>query len=288
MINDTLLFATALIWGLAFVAQRVGTAYIGPFWFNGIRFMLGAVSLLPLMVLLPDSGEKRSGKTLLIGGLVSGVCLFLGSTFQQIGIHYTTAGNAGFITSLYVVLVPFIGMFFGYRSGKGRWTGALLAVCGLYLLGVNESLEINPGDGLVFISAVFWAMHMLSLSYFSPRTNPVFLSCIQFAVTSVLSLCIAVFFEDFDTARFGGAVVPLLYGGLMSVGVAYTLQVFAQKRAHPAHAAIILSLEGAFAAVGGLLIIGETMDVRETAGCLLMLAGVIAAQWDTIRGRSAV
>ncbi len=283
IMNDLLLFLTAVIWGLAFVAQRAGALFIGPFWFNGIRFFIGSVSLVPVVLLFSRKRNHGTGRDLLVGGVVSGVLLFLGSTFQQIGIHFTTAGNAGFITSLYVVFVPFIGIFFGFRSGRSRWVGAVCAVAGLYLLGMSRGLKLNPGDLLVLVCALFFALHVIALSYYSPKTDPLMLSCIQFGVTSVLSLIIAVFYEHPDMESIRGAAVPVLYGGIMSVGVAYTLQVIAQKRSHPAHAAILLSMEGAFAALGGWLILGELMNMREIAGCLLMLAGVLAAQWDSLR-----
>ena len=262
--------------------------HIGPFMFNGIRFAIGTVSLLPLALIRRRTAgiNGRYGGTamtgLLKGGAVCGACLFLGSSFQQLGIVYTSAGNAGFVTGMYVVFVPFIGLFFGQSSGRGRWAGILLSVTGLYLLSVNEGFRMHPGDGLVLISAVFWALHMLAVGHYSPKTDPVLLSIVQFSVCAFLSLCAGLLSEDYSQAMVTNALVPLLYGGLMSVGVAYTLQVSAQRTAHPAHAAIILSLEGAFAALGGWLLIGETMTPRALFGCALMLSGVIAAQWDTI------
>lgn len=256
--------------------------------FNGIRFALGAVSLVPLILVRRAARRQKNAqpasglRILFTGGTISGLCLFLGSSFQQMGIVYTTAGNAGFVTGLYVVFVPFIGRFFGHRSSRGRMLAILFSTAGLYLLSVNEQFRIHPGDALVVVSAVFWALHMLSIAWFARRTDPLVLSFLQFSVCSLLSLGLGLFTETWSAAAVVNAGIPILYGGIMSVGVAYTLQTVAQRTAHPAHAAIILSLEGAFAALGGWLILGETMSPRGMAGCALMFAGVLCAQWDVI------
>jgi drug/metabolite transporter (DMT)-like permease len=214
--------------------------------------------------------------------LIAGSILFGGASLQQIGIIYTTAGKSGFITGLYVVLVPLIGLFWRQRPGAGRWIGVLLALAGLYLLSGTGRFALEKGDFLVFLSSFFWAAHVHVLGWASPRQSPVRLACLQYAVVSVLSLAVALAFESPTASALIDGAVPLLYGGIMSVGVAYTLQVVAQRKAAPAHTAIILSLEGVFAALGGWLILGETLTLPEFAGCTLMLGAMVSAQSATI------
>ncbi len=286
--SDTLLLTTAAIWGFAFVAQRIGMDYTGPFAFNGVRFLLGSLSLLPLLVLnqkqKPDgnpssvSSPGPRAKRGLFGGILAGSVLFVGASLQQVGLVYTTAGKAGFITGLYVVFVPIIGLFFGQRTGKATWIGAFLAASGLYLLSVTKSFTIAPGDLLELIGAFFWAGHVLIIGWLSPRTAPVKLAFYQFSTCSLLSLITAFIVEPFSFYALYQAALPILYGGLFSVGVAYTLQVVAQQHARPSHAAIILSLEAVFAALGGWLVLGETLTVRGMIGCVLMLAGMLSSQ----------
>ncbi len=283
--SDLLLLTTALIWGSAFVAQRIGMDYVGPFTFNAVRFALGSLSLVPLVLITGRSSrkEKRNPKqvslTFLItsGGLV-GLALFLGASLQQVGLVYTTAGKAGFITGLYVVIVPILWFFRGRRSGSGTWVGAALAAIGLYLLSVTSSFTIQFGDLLEIIGAFFWASHILLIDHFSKKINPIILSLAQFAFCSLLSFITAFIFETIALQGILNAAIPILYGGLGSVGIAYTLQVIAQRNAHPAHAAIILSLESVFAAVGGWLILNEYLSTRSIIGCLLMFAGMLFSQ----------
>ena len=284
---DSLLLFTAAIWGFAFVAQRAGMEYVGPYLFNGLRFALGSLSLLPLILLGMGNGKAGpplaagTTRTLVFGSLVAGIILFAGASFQQVGIVYTTAGKAGFITGLYVILVPIIGLKWGQKTSIGTWVGAVLAVVGLYLLSVTRQFTVEWGDFLVFLSAFMWAAHVLWLSWLSPRMNSLVLASIQFAVCSLLSLLVAALREPFIAQSIGQAAIPILYGGLCSVGIAYTLQVVAQKEAHPAHASIILSMEGAFAVLGGWLILKESMDARGLTGCALMLSGMILSQaWN--------
>jgi drug/metabolite transporter (DMT)-like permease len=282
---DWLLLLTALIWGSAFVAQRVGMEHVGPFTFNGVRFTLGALVLLPLVVrrrpLVPPErgGIVEGGRwTVLWGGGLAGVVLFIAAALQQVGLVYTTAGKAGFITGLYVIIVPILGLLWGYRPRWGGWVGAGLAVAGLYLLSVTESFTLAPGDFLELVGAFFWAVHVLILGWFAPRVRRVRLACIQFAVCALLSLVTAGLFEPVTAEGLRGAAVPILYGGLLSVGVAYTLQVVAQRHAPPVHAAVILSLEAVFAAVAGWILLDETLGLRGIAGCGLMMAGMLTAQ----------
>jgi len=274
------LLLTAVIWGSAFVAQRIGMGHIGPFTYNGIRFALGAIMLLPVVRFWDGTAatDKGFSRKVILGGILAGIVMFAGASLQQIGLIYTTAGKAAFITGLYVVMIPMIGCFRGDKPGAGGWIGAVFAVSGLYLLSVTEDFTLAPGDLWELIGAFFWTAHMLILSRLSPRVNPVRLACIQAAVCSFLSLIIAVFTESVTFDSLHGAMIPIFYGGLMSVGVAYTLQVVAQRDAPPVHAAIILSLEALFAALAGWLILDETLTFRALIGCILMLSGMMAAQ----------
>ncbi len=281
---DGLLLLTAAIWGCAFVAQRVGMDHVGPYTFNGVRFALGALALIPLIRYL-DTQKKGKNllpaagwRTYLLSGAIAGVALFAGASLQQIGLVYTTAGKAGFITGLYVVIVPLLGLFFRQRPGASTWAGALMAAVGMYFLSVTEDFTIAYGDVLELIGAFFWAGHVLIIGWLSPRLDPVRLAAFQFAACSLLSLGAAVALEPITTQGLMGASWAILYGGLMSVGVAYTLQVVAQRQAPPAHAAIILSLESVFAALAGWLLLAEVLDERALIGCGLMLAGMLLSQ----------
>ena len=281
---DFLLFLTAMIWGAAFVAQRMGMDHVGPFLFNGIRFGLGCISLWPLIWLRGKKGFKETVfqasdlKTVLKAGLIAGVLLFGGSTLQQVGIIYTTAGKAGFITGLYVVIVPILGLIWKQRPGPGVWIGAFLAAVGLYFLSITEELTIAYGDFLVLLCAMVFALHVLAIGWLAPRVDCIKLASAQFGVNSILSLMVAVFVEDISWQGIMDGLLPILYGGFMSAGVAYTLQVVAQKDAHPAHASIILSLESVFAALSGWIILDQQLTCRAILGCVLMFAGMLASQ----------
>lgn len=280
---DGLLLLTALIWGFAFVAQRIGMNYVGPFTFNGVRFALGCLVLVPFLTRRRSHGDARRMpaqdlKTTLLGGGLAGLALFCGASLQQVGLVYTTAGNAGFITGLYVVVVPLLGLFWRQRTHAGTWAGALLAAAGLYLLSVSEGFVIAFGDLLELAGAFFWAAHVLIVGWLAPRVPSTRLAFLQFAACSLLSLATAAVFESVRLGAILQAALPILYGGALSVGVAYTLQVVAQRDAHPAHAAILLSLEAVFAALGGWLLLGETLTPRGLLGCALMLAGMLLSQ----------
>jgi drug/metabolite transporter (DMT)-like permease len=282
---DVLLLLTATIWGFAFVAQRVGMEYVGPFTFNGIRFALGSLSLVPLLFILdrrPTQVRQLlapvATATLLAGGGLAGLFLFAGASLQQVGLVYTTAGKAGFITGLYVVIVPIMGLALGQRTNSGTWLGALLAATGLYFLSLTAQFSIAWGDLLVLIGAFFWAAHVLLIGWLSPRMDALKLAITQFAACALLSLLTALTIETLTWEGLRQAAVPILYGGLASVGVAYTLQVVAQKDAPPAHAAILLSLESVFAALGGGLLLGEVLTARALGGCGLMLTGMLLSQ----------
>ncbi len=285
LVANLLLILTAAIWGFAFVAQRVGSQFVGAFTFNGIRFALGALSLVPLIIFLDkrkenseESTEKPNLKATLLPGILVGLILYAGATLQQVGLFYTTVGNASFITGLYMVFVPIIGIFLKHKIGKNSWVGVILAIIGLYLLSINENFSISYGDLLEVIGAIFWAVHILAIDNFTKRVNPLKLSFIQFATCSILSLITAFIFEDITISGISSAFIPILYGGLLSVGVAYTLQVVAQKDAKPSHAAIILSMESVFGAIGGAVLLGESMSGRGYLGCALILAGILVSQ----------
>ena len=290
------LLLTAAIWGFGFVAQRVGAKYIGAFTFNGIRFGLGAISLIPL-ILYMDSKRKRSTrvavqkavveraansiiKSTILPGVLVGSVLYVAATLQQIGLAYTTAGKAGFITGLYMVFVPLFGILLRHKITKNSWAGVIIAVIGLYLLSVNEGFSIATGDFLVLIGAIFWAIHILTIDRFANSVDPLKLSSIQFATCSILSIITAFFTEVVTLEGLTGSLIPLLYGGLLSVGVAYTLQVVAQKHAKPSHAAIILSMESVFGAIGGALLLSERMSMRGLVGCGFILTGILISQMN--------
>ncbi|OIP90718.1 MAG: EamA family transporter [Syntrophobacteraceae bacterium CG2_30_61_12] len=282
---DWLLMLTAIIWGGAFVAQRMGMDHVGPLTFNGVRFALGALALLPLSLRRdPAAGAGDAAaaagmpRLVLWGGALAGLVLFIAATLQQVGLVYTTAGKAGFITGLYVIIVPILGALLGQKMGWSAWLGALVATFGLYLLSVTETFSLEPGDPWVLLGAFFWAVHMMVLAWLAPRMNGVKLACAQFWVCAGLSLAVAGYREPITISGLKGALMPILYGGLLSVGVAYTLQVVAQRHAPPIHAAIILSLESVFAALAGWVILGEVLSLRGITGCLLMLAGMLIVQ----------
>ncbi len=278
-----ILLLTAAIWGFAFVAQRVGMQHVGAFTFNGVRFALGSISLLPVIYFFnrknkEQQKEEADLKTTIKSGIIAGSVLFIAASLQQIGLIYTTAGKAGFITSLYIVLVPIIGILFKQKTHMKTWIGALTAAIGLYFLSINESFTIEFGDFLEIVGALFWACHILLIDRFVKNVDAIKLSSIQFATCSVLSLITAFATEDVNAAGITGALVPILYGGIMSAGVAYTLQAVGQKYAKPSHAAIALSMESVFAAIGGIVLLSERMSTRGYLGCALMLLGMLIAQ----------
>ena len=273
-----------MIWGFAFVAQRAGMEFLGPFTFNTARFTLGSLSLIPLLLLNQkrkfdsNNSQRFVDKNLFYGGIASGTVLFLGATFQQSGLVYTDAGKAGFITGFYIILVPILGLLIKQKTSMFTWFGAVVAIFGLYLLSVNESFEINIGDVLVFIGAFFWAIQILVIGFYSKRIDPFKLAFSQFVVCSILSLLAAVSTESIQIQNILQALLPILYAGLFSVGIAFTIQVVAQREAHPANAAIIMSLEAVFAVIGGWLILNESIPLRGLLGCILMLLGMILSQ----------
>ncbi|MGD9156347.1 MAG: DMT family transporter [Bacillota bacterium] len=289
--SNLFLMTAAVIWGFAFVAQRIGAKYLGPFTFNGIRFAIGSFSLLPLLLIAkrqitcePVVFKETAGA--LPGGLITGCILFMASSFQQIGLAESTAGKTAFITGLYIVLVPLLGIFLKQRIHFCTWMGVVAATTGLFLLSVTEKLTIAGGDLLVLAGAFLWAVHILVIDYFSKKSDCLQLSLIQFITCAALSLTVACVFEKITVTGVYQALIPLLYGGICSVGVAYTLQVMGQRYAKPAHAAIILSLESVFAGLGGFLILHEDLGLRGYLGCVLMLAGMLLSQLSGFFGNN--
>ncbi|PKL26626.1 MAG: EamA family transporter [Spirochaetae bacterium HGW-Spirochaetae-3] len=274
---ESLLFITAAIWGTGFVAQRLGMQNLGPFSYNAARFLVGALTLVP--VLLARKVPFASVLSALGPGLAAGSVLAVAAGFQQAGLQYTSAGKAGFITGIYVVLVPIAAMAMGKHTPPRTWFGALCAFIGLYILSFSSIAGINRGDALVLASAFFWTAHILVLDRWASRVDPIALACVQFAVCSALCWVGAGFTEAPAVADFVAGALPIAYGGVLSIGVAYTLQAIAQSKAHPARAAIIMSLESPFAVIAGFFFLSERMGIRELAGCALMLAGTFLAQW---------
>ncbi len=257
--------------------------YVGPFTFNGVRFALGALSLLPFLYINRKKEKSPSRNELRIvirGGFLAGCALFMGASLQQIGLVYTTAGKAGFITGLYVVIVPVLGLMLKQKTSAGTWMGAFLAAIGMYLLSVTEKFTIARGDFLELIGAFFWAGHMQLIGRLTRKMDSLQLACFQFLTCSLLSLFSALIMETITSQGVIRALIPICYGGLFSVGIAYTLQVVAQRHAHAAHAAIILSLESVFAVIGGWLILDEILALRGIIGCILMLAGMLISQFN--------
>ena len=299
-----LLLTAGAIWGLAFVAQRVGMDHIGPFLFNGLRFLIGSAVLVPFFLYrrhrsslrtsnqgfvnaprsqtpLSEAAPKGPPRSHVIGLLLAGTVLFASASLQQIGMVYTTAGKGGFITGLYVVIVPFLGLFRGHRVQRHVWLAAIAAAVGTYLLSGAERLSLAPGDGWVFLGAIGWATHVHLVGWLADRVDTLKIAVTQFAVCGFLSLGVSLLVEDITTAGLVGAALPIAYAGFLSVGIAYTLQIVGQRHIDPSRAGILLSLEAVFAVLGGWLILGETLGVRAMIGCTLMLGGMMLAQIRT-------
>ncbi len=285
-----LLLVTAMIWGFAFVAQRVGADYVGTFTFTGIRFLLGAASLIPVILVFEKKEAQKEfhnekQKITLTSGLIAGAVLFIASALQQIGIEITqSAGKASFLTGLYTVIVAVLGIFFGRKTTANVWMGVFLAVVGMFLVCINEKWQISFGDLILIMGAFFWAFHILVIDRFVDKIYSLRFACAQFTFCGILGVIIAIFFEEITISGLMGALVPILYGGVLSVGVAYTCQIIGQKNADPTYASIILSTESMFGAIGGAIILNETMLPRGYLGCALIFAGVIVSQLVFKRG----
>jgi drug/metabolite transporter (DMT)-like permease len=284
---NILLLLAAWVWGFAFVAQKVGSEYVGAFTFNGIRFALGSLTLLPVLIYFNKKTKKNPKhiklESPLKGGIAAGCILFFANTFQQVGMSYTTAGNAAFITAMYIVLVPIIGTILKHRINFSNWVGVAFAVIGVYFITIQNSFTINYGDFLQIICALFFALHIVLIDNLVKRVDGIQLSIVQFTTCSVISLVCAFAFEDIRLSGIMQGALPILYGGICSVGIAYTLQVIGQKNAKASHAALIMSLEAVFGALGGLIILHENLGYRGYIGCLLMLAGILISQYPNIK-----
>ena len=288
--NPLLLLLTATIWGFAFVAQSVGTEYLRPFTFNCIRSLLGGLVLLPVIWVLNRKSKIPSGdsyepqdlkilrRTTWIGGLICGLLLASASSLQQIGIEFTTVGKAGFITACYIILVPIIGLFLKKKCSPLIWVSVVLALAGLYLLCIRGGFSIAKGDIYIFISAILFSLHILTIDHYAPRVDGVKMSCIQFFVSSI---CCGVIMFLVENPRFGDIIAawqPLLYAGVMSCGIAYTLQIIGQRGVEPTVASLILSLESSISVLAGWLILGQRLNGQEILGCATVFAAIILAQ----------
>lgn len=294
MRSSLLLFLAATIWGVAFVAQSVGMDYMGPFSFNGARFLMGGMVLLPLVIIRRKKDREKQiaraglGVTL-TGGICCGLALCTASLCQQYGIMYTTVGKAGFITTLYIIIVPVMGIFLRKKVPGRVWIGAALAAVGMYLLCMSERLALSRGDAYVFVCAILFAVHILVIDYFSPKADGVELSCIQFFTAGVLSGVLALVFEKPEISSFISGIIPLAYAGIMSCGVAYTLQIIGQKDLDPTVASLILSMESVVSMLAGWVILEQALSRKELLGCVLVFGAVILVQLpDKKRMRNGV
>ena len=277
--NSLLLLLTATIWGSAFVAQSVGMEHVGPFTFTFSRSIIGGMVLLPCILLLGKWKKGFATKVEWIGGICCGIALCVANNFQQVGMQYTTVGKAGFITALYVVLVPIFGIFIKKRVSLLIWGCVAVAVAGLYLLCMPAGAFVLAfGDLLVLLCAVLFSVHILVIDHFSPKGDGVVISCIQFFTCGILSGIPMLFFENPSVGNMLDAKWSILYAGVLSSGVAYTLQVVAQKNVNPTVASLILSLESVVAVLSGWIILGQGMSSREIWGCVLMFVAIIVAQ----------
>lgn len=283
---DLILLLVAAVWGFSLVAQSIGLDYLGPLSFNAARFALGTLVLLPLLLFVPKSAWSNRGP-LLMKSAIAGFVLFMGSSLQQAGLLYTTAGNAGFITSMYIVFVPLFALTIAQKTGLNTWVGAAFAVLGLYFLSFGESFSINPGDMLILLGAAFWAVHVLLIDKFAVQFNNLLLSVLQFAFCAILGFALALMWEGerLNYTNLTAAWLPLLFAGVLTVGIGHSLQVVGQRDAQASHAAIIMSLEALFAALGGWFWLDEHLNSRELMGCALMLVGVIISQLPLLMKR---
>lgn len=283
MKNNILLVLTALIWGCAFVAQSVGMDYVGPFTFNMARFLIGAIVLLPVIWFMDrqrkTGAEKGAGqKTLIIGGICCGIALAVASTLQQWGILFTTVGKAGFITAMYIVIVPLLGIFIGKKVRPLIIGCVAIAVVGFYFLCMTESLRLGLGDFLVLLCAITFSIHILVIDHFSPKVDGVKMSAIQFLTAAIISAVPTLLWEQPVFTEILQAWQPVLYAGVMSCGVAYTLQIIAQKNADPTVASLLLSLESVFSVLAGWVLLGQGLSLKELFGCVLIFCAIILAQ----------
>lgn len=285
IISTILLFVAAIIWGSAFVAQSVGMDSIGPYMFNVVRNIVSGLALIPVIFILDKmnikSNKKKkeyTRKQLLTAGIITGTALFFGSALQQVGIQYTTTAKSGFITALYIVLVPVLSLFLGKKNKPKIWLCVALATVGFYFLSIKSGFTINKGDLLTLAAALSFSVHILTVDHFIPIVDGVRMSCIQFFIAGIISIVPAVIFETFEISAVQAAIIPILYTGLLSGAVGYTFQIVSQEHVEPAIASLILSLESVFAALAGWLILNQTLTPRELFGCAIVFAAILYAQ----------
>lgn len=303
LVNSLLLLLAACIWGVAFVAQSVAMDYVGPFTFSCVRFLLGGIVLLPVIFITSRSGAKRQSpdpavdsdaapvgtiasacsfwhrnRTLIISGILIGIALCIANNFQQVGIITTSAGKAGFITAFYIIFVPILSLLLGKKSRLTIWLSVLIALAGLYLLCVKEGFSVNRGDLLILVCAIVFSIHILIVDRVSPLVDGVKLSCIQFFVAGILSGIPMLLYEHPTLTQILNAKTSVLYAGIMSCGVAYTLQSIGQKNMNPTVASLILSMESVVSVIAGWLILGQSLSARELIGCALMFGAIVLAQ----------
>lgn len=287
--SSAMLVLTALIWGVAFVAQSEGMNYVGGFTFNASRFLIGGTVLIPCIFLLRRvnreqweglSPEERRGQifTGILGGVCCGSFLCIASSLQQFGIAHTTVGKAGFITALYIIIVPVLGLFMRKRVGFNVWISVVLAAAGMYMLCIKEGFSVGKGDFLVFLCSIGFSLHILVIDYFSPRADGVVISCVQFFTAGIISGVLALVLEEPSWKGIRAAWMPVLYAGVMSCGMGYTLQVVAQKNIAPTVASLLMSLESVFSVLAGWVLLGQRLSAKEMAGCGLVFAGIVLAQ----------
>ena len=284
--NSLLLLLTASIWGVAFVAQSVGMDYVGPFTFNAVRFVLGGTVLLPFLLwkqkreYKEETKEEKSRRYRITfqGGICCGCALSVASLLQQMGIQHTTVAKAGFITALYIIIVPIMGMFFGKKVRRIIWAAVGLAVFGMYLLCINGTFVVGKGDFLAFLGAVVFSVHILVIDYFSPKADGVALSCIQFYTSSLLCGIGMFLAESPSWQAIVSGWMPILYAGILSCGVAYTLQIIGQKGMDPTIASLILSLESVISLIAGWAILGQALTLKEMCGCVIVFVAIVLVQ----------
>lgn len=287
--NFILLFIAALIWGVAFVAQSAGMDYVGPYTFNAVRSLLGGIVLIPCVFLLEHLNGKQEKsnseqpvkdqpKDLITGGCLCGFVMFVSTSLQQVGILYTTVGKAGFITALYIILVPILGIFLKKKAGLKIWISVLIALLGLYLLCMKGSFSLGKGDFLILICSVCFAVHIMVVDHYTEKVSGTKLSCIQFLIAGSLSSVLMFLFEEPHLADIFAAWLPIAYAGILSCGVAYTLQIIGQRGTDPTIASLILSLESVISVLAGWVLLHQKLSLREMIGCVLMFGAIILAQ----------
>lgn len=281
--GSLLLLLAAIIWGSAFVSQSVGMEYVGPFTFNCVRSLIGGIVLIPCIAFLNRGKSKKKmmaseKKRLLLGGICCGIALTTGSTLQQFGIMYTTVGKAGFITAFYIIIVPILGMLLGKKCGMSVWISVVIALAGLYFLCITDGFSIGKGDIYVFLCALAFSVHILVIDYFTQFNDGVKMSCIQFFICGIICFVPMMLFEHPEIGTILLAWKPILYAGVMSCGVAYTLQIVGQKHMNPTVASLILSLESVTSVIAGFFVLHQNLSQRELIGCVLMFIAIILAQ----------